>query len=94
MTRKDIKDRKKFGHNLERLLNKAVEFEINTISPISPDQMLEIKKANGWYARKGFEYFEIRNIVDGRETLPDPNILVGLAERLVVDLKSICLDAV
>ena len=93
VTRPEIRDRKKLGHNLQKILERAFELDINSVSPISSEQVLEIEKANNWYARKGFEYFEIKNIVDGKETLPDLNVLVEFAERLAIDLEPLCLSA-
>lgn len=71
---------------------KAKELGINTISPISDTQEEEIGKANGWYARKGFEYFELQNIVAGRETLPNLEVPIKIARCLVKNLKPLCLS--
>jgi len=92
MARQEIKDRRKYGHDLKKLLRKAKELGINTISPISDAQEEQIVKANDWYARKGFEYFELQNIVDGRETLPNLEVLIRIARCLVKDLKPLCLS--
>lgn len=92
VTRKEIRNQKQLGHNLEKILQKAIDLNLYSISPISVKQEKEIKKANSWYARKGFEYFELQNIVDGKETLPDLIVLVEIAEKLTVDLKPLCLS--
>jgi len=92
MTRQEIKDRRKYGHDLKKLLRKAEELGINKVSPISDAQEEQIVKANNWYARKGFEYFELQNIVDGRETLPNLEVLTKIARCLVKNLKPLCLS--
>ncbi|MBL8207946.1 MAG: hypothetical protein JNM09_27175 [Blastocatellia bacterium] len=92
VTRQEIKNQKMLGHDLQKLLQKAVTLKINSISSISPTQEQEIQKANGWYARKGFEYFELQNLVDGNETLPDMSVLIEIADQLIVDLKPLCLS--
>ena len=92
MTRQEIRDMKKIGHDLKKILRKAKELGINTISPISDTQEEQIAKANDWYARKGFEYFELQNIVDGRETLPNLEELIKIARCLVNNLKPLSLS--
>jgi hypothetical protein len=91
VTRQEIKYQSKLGHNLQKLLQKAIELNINSVSPISIVQKDEILKANDWYVRKGFEYFELHNIADGKEKLPDLRVLVEAADQLVVNLKPFCL---
>lgn len=90
--RSEIRHQNKLGHNLQKVLQRAGALDINSVSTISPAQIHEIEKANNWYERKGFEYFEIKNIVDGKESLPDLNVLVEFAGQLVIDLKSLCLS--
>jgi len=68
VTRQEIKDRNKYGHALKKLLSKAKELGINSISPISDAQEEQIVKANDWYVRKEFEYFDPQNI-GGQEGL-------------------------
>ena len=92
VARKEIKSQKLLGHDLQKLLQKAVILNINSISSISPTQEQELEMANNWYDRKGFEYFEFQNIVDGNETLPNLSILVEIADQLIVDLKPFCLS--
>jgi hypothetical protein len=84
-----IKD--KLGHNLTKILNRTQELDIKKVVVISTEEVVEIKKANNWYNRKGFEYFDIKNIVESKETLPNLNSLQLLAERLIEILKPLCL---
>jgi hypothetical protein len=90
ITRQEIKN--EYGHDLQKILRKAKELGINTTSPISETQEEQIVKANDWYARKGFEYFELQNIVDGPETLPNLQALAEIARCLVKNLKPFCLS--
>lgn len=53
----------------------------------------EINKANEWYHRKGFEYFDIQNLVQNRDMLPDLNVLLVLAEKLINTLEPICISS-
>lgn len=83
----------KLGHDLIKCLNKAKEFNINELVEISAIEELEIKKANNWYNRKGFEYFDIKNIVESKDTLPELNVLQNLSERLIDILQPLCLSS-
>lgn len=91
----DLKDRKKFGHHLVKVLKKAKSLKIDDVVEISLEEEKEVSKANAYYASKGFEYFEIKNAVKGYPNLPDLEILKKLASKLVKDkkLKQICLNA-
>jgi len=90
--RKQLKKRS-LGHDLEKILKKAKEFGIASIVQISDLEKEHIKRANNWYARNGFEYFELENILEGASTLPDLQVLTGLLEKLIEKLRPICLDA-
>lgn len=80
------------GHDLSKILNKANNLGINKIVEITGEEEIEIKKANNWYNRKGFEYFDIKNIIERKDTLPDLTILHNLALRLIKILMPICLS--
>lgn len=81
------------GHDLHRILRKSKELGIDTIIGVTDEEKVEVERANGWYKRKGFEYFDIQNIVEIKTTLPDLNILLNFAERLINELKPICLSS-
>ena len=81
----------KLSHDLHKILKKSKELEIDSVVGITDEEKAEIEKANGWYNRKGFEYFDIQNIVECRDTLPDLNVMSKLADRLISILKPICL---
>ncbi len=82
-----------FGHDLAALLRKSKELGLLDKLAISESEQEQVQKANTWYARKGFEYFELQNLVDGKDTLPDLNIVRDLAFRMIASLKPLCLDA-
>jgi len=79
------------SHDLHKILRKSKELGIDTVVGITDEEKAEIEKANSWYNRKGFEYFDIQNIVEGKDTLPNLNIMFYLADRLINILKPICL---
>ena len=79
------------SHDLHKILKKSKELGINAVVDIADNEKEEIEKANSWYNRKGFEYFDIQNIVEGIDTLPDLNVMSNLADRLINILKPICL---
>lgn len=83
--------KRNYGHDLSKIYKKAVELGITEVVDINHEEAVEIEKANKWYCRKGFEYFGIQNIVESKDTLPDLEILLHLAERSIEILKPICL---
>ncbi len=78
-------------HDLHKILRKSKKLGINAVVGNTGEERAEIEKANGWYNRKGFEYFDIQNIVESKSTLPDLNVMNDLADRLINTLKPICL---
>jgi hypothetical protein len=82
----------KLGHDLIKNLNRAKELNINRVVEISSAEEIEIEKANSWYNRKGFEYFDIKNIVES-EALPELDVLLALSERLIRNLHPLCLSS-
>lgn len=89
MTKKQLKARK-LGHDLIALLAKAREMGLEDIVVIGSDEEVELSKANEYYCKKDFEYF---NVGFGYYSLPSLSILNELSERLLMSLKQICIDA-
>ena len=85
--------KRSLGHDLDKILKKAKELSLLSTVSITDAEQDHIAKANSWYARKGFEYFEIKNIVEGRSTLPDIQVLEQLARRLIEKLEPVCMAA-
>ena len=87
--KKDLKG--KLGHNLEKALNSAVRNGLQSEVTIEPKHVDVIKKANAYYADKGFEYFELGRVVVGSKGLPYLKILADVSSRLVSGLKDVCM---
>ncbi|SEI95179.1 hypothetical protein [Nitrosomonas eutropha] len=79
----------KFGHDLQKILKKSIELGIGAVEGITDEEQAEIEKANNWYNRKGFEYFDIQNTLESKDTLPNLSVVFNLADRLINSLKPI-----
>ncbi len=85
--------KKDFGYDLHKILRKSKELGIDAVVSISEEEKLEVEKANSWYNRKSFEYFDIQNVVESRDSLPKLVVIFNLAERLIKVLESLCLSS-
>jgi len=86
--------RKTLGHDLEKVLEKAVSLGLDPIVSITPQHKEELVKANKYYASKGFEYFQVtREALIGYPNLPDCRVLSDFASLLITKLKLVCLQA-
>ncbi len=83
----------KLGHNLEEALKSATKHGLQSKVAIKPKEKEEIKKANVYYADKGFEYFQVPKAVRGYPKLPDLKILADVSSRLVSGLNDVCMNA-
>lgn len=92
ITRAQLKKRS-LGHDLHKILKKCKELGLLNIVSVSEQQETAISMLNEWYARKGLEYFEIKNIVAGSGSLPNIDIVKELASELIEGLKQPCKDA-
>jgi hypothetical protein len=81
------------GHNLEKVLKKAVSLGLDKVVSITPQHKEELRKANNYYASKGFEYFEVTRAATGYPNLPDLRVLSDFASLLVTKLKPLCIQA-
>lgn len=90
---RDQLKKRSLGHDLDKILLKSKDLGLFSIVSITDEEYDNIIKANRWYVRKGFEYFELKNIVEGRSTLPDINVLDRLANQLIIKLEPFCLKA-
>lgn len=89
VSKNDIR-KKSLGHNLSNILDKCEELDIQKFVQISSSQKLMINELNEWYSRKGFEYFEVTNLVAGTGNLPSAELASELAASLIVNLKEPC----
>lgn len=92
LPKKKLKERN-LGHDLEKVLNKAISMGLNKVVSISPQHKMELRKANNYYASKGFEYFEVIRAVTGYQNLPDLTALSDFALLLLTKLEPPCLQA-
>lgn len=90
VTRDQLK-KKPLWHDLNGILKKCKELGISNIVSISNSQELCIDALNKWYARKGFEYFELKNL--GGRPLPNITDVQELAHFLIEGLKETCKNA-
>ncbi len=78
------------GHNLEIILSKCKEQGLSEFYVFNEAQTNEISLLNEWYCRKGFEYFELQNIVDSHQELPSLLSVKNIAAELINCLKEPC----
>ncbi|NLD47027.1 MAG: hypothetical protein GX660_07485 [Clostridiaceae bacterium] len=91
--KKILPKKNELGHNLENILEKTISEGLDKIISISPKDKEELRKANYYYSKKGFEYFELPMALEGKSKLPDIETLSGFASILTKNLKPICLKA-
>jgi hypothetical protein len=89
----NLKKKGIYGHDLETLLNGAKDSGIDKCVPITKNIEKEIRKANEYYYKKEFEYYEALRVFKGYPDLPDLLILKGFADELVIRLEVPCTEA-
>jgi hypothetical protein len=91
-----IKDRKKYGHDLLKVLETAQSLGLSKVVKISNREIREIEKANEKYDNldKGFQYFKIWDAVRAYPDFPDLQVLDECVTKLVEKLRSVCQEAV
>ncbi len=89
VSKNEIRDRS-LGHNLSNILKKCEELGIQEIVSISDLQRSLVDELNKWYSRKGFEYFEVKNLIAGVGNLPSVGSADELAASLISNLKEPC----
>jgi hypothetical protein len=82
-----------YGHDLKTLLNAAKNLDIDKCVPITKIIAKEIGKANVYYYKKEFEYYESLRGFKGYPDLPDLLILKEFADELVIRLEVPCMEA-
>lgn len=93
VSKEKLKDRRSLGHDLEKVLGKAISLGIDEFVSLLPSYKVELAKANKYYASKGFEYFKIVKAATGYRDLPEINVLSDFATHLVDKLNEVCLKA-
>lgn len=78
------------SHNLEKSLEKCNEFRLQSLVSISANQEKEIVNLNSWYERKGFEFFEMKNLVSSPRDLPPIENVAEICKLLLAALEQPC----
>jgi hypothetical protein len=88
--------KKRLGHNLIKILQKAKSKSLDDLIAVTPELERELRKANEYYdiKNKGFEYFDLKNAAMGYPDLPDLAMLKAFADQLVEKLEQTCIQAV
>ena len=73
--------RAKYGHNLEKLLEAALEHDFAEICPVSREVRDQLTTLNGLYQGKQFEYFDFAHFFGGVAVEIDP-LLAFLEQTL------------
>ncbi len=89
VSKKQLKARS-LGHDLTALLTKAKKLGLEEIVTIKPRWDAELSKANEYYSKKDFEYFNVGFAYYG---LPSLSVLQEFSDQLLQSLKRLCLDA-
>jgi hypothetical protein len=82
--------KRKFGHNLEKLLNRAKRHGLGNHLRINHIQEGAVRDANSYYQSKAFEYFTGYRAMTGYSGLPDLQILDAFVDELVNAIEPIC----
>jgi hypothetical protein len=90
---KDDLKRRNLGHDLRKNLLKAKALGLEQTVPFAAHWEDEIRKANVYYARKGFEYFDLVAAARGYSQLPALGVLNEIVAALLERLEPICFAA-
>lgn len=82
-----------YGHNLEAILQRADEKQLDLHVNFTKEQKEEIRKATLYYNGKVFEYPAIGEALSGYPNLPAIDTLIEVATILVDSLRQQCLNA-
>lgn len=91
VTKHELKYR--LGHDLRKIPRKARGRGLEQTVPFSAHWRDELRKANNYYASKGFEYFGVNAAVRGYPQLPALDVLNEIVTTLLKRIEPICLDA-
>jgi hypothetical protein len=90
---KDDLKRRSLNHDLSRILLRARGHGLDTTISFAAHWEDEIRKANSYYASKGFEYFDVIAAARGYPQLPALDALNEIVTALLERLEPICLAA-
>jgi hypothetical protein len=86
-TEKQFRVKGGLWHDLERALQEAEDAGLGERVRITQQRRGQIAVANGYYAGKGFEYYQFDRAAKGYPELPDLRLLDRFADRLLVVLE-------
>jgi hypothetical protein len=89
----DLPRKRKLGHELAKILLKAKTLGLEQTVPLAAHWEPEVRKANAYYAGKGFEYFYIVSAVKGYPDLPGLDVLNEIVTTLLAGLEQVCIAA-
>ena len=92
VTRKQLPKRS-LGHDLEKILKKCQVYGLHNFLSLNLEEEMQIRRLNEWYCRKGFEYFEIENLIQNHKNLPTALQLSGLTFKLITAFEQVCKEA-
>ena len=90
------KDIRNLSHDLNDCLVRARANGLDSLVLFTSIEQAELRKANVYYVKKGFEYFTppmLGQLVNGFKDVPDLSILLDLANRLIEGVRQTCFDA-
>lgn len=87
LSKKELKNMKKYGHDLEKLFNISDEMGLRSITHISDEYKQLVSASNDYYGSKAFEYFDVYRAMQGYSGLPDINKLDEFVGQLIADLE-------
>ena len=82
-----------YGHDLEKLLDAAIQQGLLDVVAIAEDQLNEIRRASTYYAEKVFEYPALGEALSGYPHNPAIEPLLEAGSAMVVALEVPCRDA-
>lgn len=83
----DLKSYRKFGHDLNKCLNGALEQGLEEFIQLTEEENAAVQLINEYYKEKDLEY-----IKTGFKTYPEIEILLALEERLLFRIRTFCFE--
>jgi hypothetical protein len=83
----DLKNQRKFGHDLEKVFNKCIQLGLESFLPITEKDKFAIITINDYYKTKELEY-----IVTGFKRYPKMELLTSFNARLLDSIRQFCFD--
>jgi HEPN domain-containing protein len=87
-TRQSLK--KKFGHNVQRLLKAAETKGLGALLSVSPEQRVQIQRLRTYYTTRDLEYFPLEKALKGFSGLPDLAAVTAFVEQLLASTEQLC----